>query len=150
MSSRNEKRLITGKNLKMTSDFTPLPQLDEGEYVGRLVRKFQSPPRWGRQDLVMDFEVQANDFEPVLVNAYFQVKWIDSKTFSAGRKSDYFRAFQTCFGRVSSTEFSLDDFPEGSYTLDITNVTKDGNRQPLDPINQYSTVKRIKGRIDHE
>ena len=98
----------------------------------------------------MDFEVQTDDFELVLVNAYFQVKWIDSKTFSAGRKSDYFRAFQTCFGRVSSTEFSLDDFPEGSYTLDITNVTKDGNRQPLDPINQYSTVKRIKGRIEHE
>jgi len=65
MSSRNEKRLITGRHLKMISDFTPLPQLDEGEYVGRLVRKFQSPPRWGRQDLVMDFEVQTDDFEPV-------------------------------------------------------------------------------------
>ena len=107
MSSRNEKRLITGKRLKMTSDFTPLPQLDEGEYVGHLVRKTQSPPRWGRQDLVMEFEVQADDFEPVLVSTYFQVKWIDNETFNAGPKSDYFRTYQTCFGRVSSTEFSI-------------------------------------------
>ncbi len=65
----------------MTSDFTPLPQLDEGEYVDRLVRKFQSPPRWGRQDLVMEFEVQPDDFSLVLVNAYFQVKWTKSKAF---------------------------------------------------------------------
>ena len=134
----------------MTSDFTPLPHIDEGEYIATLTGCFKAPPRFGRTDLVMEFEVQTDDFELVLVNAYFQVKWIDSETFSAGPKSDYFRTYQTCFGRVSSTEFSLDDFPEGSYTLDITNVTKDGNRQPLDPINQYSTVKRINGRIEHE
>ena len=150
MSSRNKKRLITGKRLKMTSDFTPLPQLDEGEYVGRLVRKTQSPPRWGRQDLVMEFEVQADDFEPVLVSTYFQVKWIDNETFNAGPKSRYFRTYQTCFGRASSITFELTDFPEGEYRLEVTNVERDGRWQPLDPVNQYSKVGKIKGRVNND
>ena len=134
----------------MTSDFTPLPHIDEGEYIATLTRCFKAPPRFGRTDLVMEFEVQTDDFELVLVNAYFQVKWIDSKTFNAGPKSRYFRTYQTCFGKASSITFELTDFPEGEYRLEVTNVERDGRWQALDPVNQYSKVGKIKGRVNND
>jgi len=134
----------------MTSDFTPLPQIDEGDYVGTLTRCSKAPPRFGRTDLVMEFEVPSGDFDRVTLKAYFQVSWVDNTSFKAGPKSNYFRTYQVCFGEASSTSFEIDDFPHGKYRVEVQNVRKDSRKEPLDAINQYSTIRKIKGSIDDE
>ena len=134
----------------MSEEFIPLPQIDEGEYIATLTRCFKAPPRFGRTDLVMEFEVPWGDFDRVTLKAYFQVGWLNNTSFKAGPKSNYFRTYQSCFGEASSTIFEINDFPDGKYLVEVRNICHDSRREPLDPINQYSTVKRIKGGADHE
>ena len=129
----------------MTSDFTPLPQLAEGDYVATLTQCFKAPPRFSRCNLNMDFDIPTGDFGSVRLRAYFQVKWIDDGTFKAGPKSRYFRTYQVCFGPADSDIFSIDSFPLGKYLVEVVSVDRDALGEGLDPVNQYSKVGAIKG-----
>ena len=129
----------------MTTSFEPLPYIAPGEYVGTLVEKYKNTSLYGRCDLVFEFEVLTQSFEPVLLKAYFQVTWINSENFKAGPKSSFFRTYQSFFGKANTDTFSIDSFPLGNYLIEAATVERDGQRNPLDPINQYSKVRRIKG-----
>jgi len=98
----------------------------------------------------MDFDVPTGDFGSVSLRAYFQVKWIDDRTFKAGPKSRYFRTYQVCFGPADSDIFSIDSFPLGKYLIEVVSVEKDALGEGLDPVNQYSKVGAIKGVVQND
>jgi len=133
----------------MTDKFEIIPCIPEGEYVAKLTNRRRGHFKFGRQDLELEFEITMDDFMTVHLKAYFRVEWDSETGFKAGQKSNFFRTYQRCCGEVQSTHFEISDLPLEDYRVEIESIKKDSQRNPLDPVNQYSVVRSIKGRVNN-
>jgi len=121
-----------------------LPHLEEGKYVVELVEGTRGAPKYGRTDLVLKFRISQGKHKGVVLLAYYQVQWIDHKRFTSGPKSNYFRDYQSCIGKVEGlSSFTTSDFKSGKYVAKVQSVKKDSDREDLASINWYSRVGRL-------
>ena len=129
----------------------PLAKVEDGQYWVKLVRAVKCPPRYGRTDLLMNFRILEGIHEGVVLPAYYQVKWLDERTFTAGPKSNYFRDYQACIGSVAGKScFTTEDFEDRKCIATVKQVVKDADGEPLAPLNQYSRVRRLRERVDED
>ena len=121
-----------------------LPHLEEGKYVVELVEGTRGALRYGRTDLLLKLRVSRGKHKGIVLPAYYQVQWIDHKRFTSGPKSNYFRDYQSCIGKVEGlSSFTTDDFKSGEYVARVQSVQKDSDREDLARINWYSRVRRL-------
>jgi hypothetical protein len=129
----------------------PLSKVENGQYWVKLVRAVKCPPRYGRTDLLMNFRILEGSHEGVVLPAYYQVTWLDERTFTAGPKSNYFRDYQACIGSVAGKScFTTEDFEDRKCIATVKQVVKDADGEPLAPLNQYSRVHRLRERVDED
>ena len=121
-----------------------LPHLEEGKYVVELVEGTRGAPKYGRTDLVLKLRISQGKHKGGVLLAYYQVQWIDHKRFTSGPKSNYFRDYQSCIGKVEGlSSFTTSDFKSGKYVARVQSVKKDSDREDLAHINWYSRVGRL-------
>jgi hypothetical protein len=77
-------------NDKVPVEMTPLAQVDDGLYEVKLIQAVRGARRYDRNDLVMEFEIVEEQEQGVVLPAYYQVRWIDDASFTAGQKSTTF------------------------------------------------------------
>ena len=129
----------------------PLAKVENGQYLVKLVREVKCPTRYERTDLLLDFRILEGIHEGMVLPAYYQVRWLDERTFTAGPKSNYFRDYQACIGSVAGKScFTTEDFEDRKCIATVTQVVKDAEGEPLAPLNQYSRVRRLRERIDED
>ena len=130
---------------------TPLSKVEDGQYSVKLVRAVKCPTRYERTDLLIEFRILEGIHEGMVLPAYYQVRWLDERTFTAGPKSYYFRDYQACVGSVAGKScFATQDFEDRKCIATVTQVIKDADGEPLAPLNQYSRVRRLRERIDED
>ena len=130
---------------------TPLAKVEDVQYLVKLVRAVKCPTRYERTDLLLDFRILEGIHEGMVLPAYYQVRWLDERTFTAGPKSNYFRDYQACVGSVAGKScFTTEDFEDRKCIATVTQVVKDAEGEPLAPLNQYSRVRRLRERIDED
>jgi hypothetical protein len=123
----------------------PLSKVENGQYWVKLVRAVKCPTRYERTDLLLDFQILEGIHEGVILPAYYQVTWLDERTFTAGPKSNYFRDYQACIGSVAGKLcFTAEDFEDRKCIATVKQVVKDAEGEPLAPLNQYSRVHRLR------
>ena len=135
-------------NDKVSVEMTPLAQVDDGLYEVKLIQAVRGARRYDRSDLVMEFEIVQEQEQGVVLPAYYQVRWIDDTSFTAGQKSHYFRDYQACIGRMTGKFFTLEDFQDGRYQARVQRVIRDAYKESLAPLNQYSRVSRLLKSVD--
>jgi hypothetical protein len=135
-------------NDKVLVEMTPLAQVDDGLYEVKLIQAVRGARRYDRNDLVMEFEIVQEQEQGVVLPAYYQVRWIDDASFTAGQKSHYFRDYQACIGRMTGKFFTLADFQDGQYQAKVQRVVRDAYGDTLAPLNQYSRVRRLLKSVD--
>ena len=129
----------------------PLAKVEDGQYWVKLVRAVKCPTRYERTDLLLDLRILEGIHEGVILPAYYQVRWLDERAFTAGPKSYYFRDYQACIGSVAGKScFTTEDFEDRKCIAKVTQVIKDADGEPLAPLNQYSRVRRLRERIDED
>ena len=65
----------------------PLAKVEDVQYVVKLVRAVKCPTRYERTDLLIEFRILDGIHEGVVLPAYYQVTWLDERTFTAGPNS---------------------------------------------------------------
>ena len=129
----------------------PLAKVEDGQYWVKLVRAVKCPTRYERTDLLMNFRILEGIHEGVVLPAYYQVTWLDQRTFRAGHKSYYFRDYQACIGSVAGKAcFTTEDFEDRRCIATVKQVIKDAEGQPLAPLNRYSRVHRLQECVDED
>ena len=128
--------------------FTPLVLIKDGEYEVTPIRSSQSWYMSKRCDLRVEFALITGEHQGEIITGYWQVKWLDRTRFSVGPKSNFFRMFQSCFGRQDTNEFDLECLHGRTYLAEIECVVHDSKGRDLAEVNQYSRVARLLKVVD--
>lgn len=80
---------------------------------------------------------------------HFNVEATRDGRFTAGPSSKYRRTWKLAAGRrpVRWDRMTPEVFARQAFEVDIKTVKHDADGQPLDPVNQYSVIARVMGRV---
>lgn len=130
--------------------YQPLVLVPEGQYELTPVRSGQHWYMGKRADLRVEFALVSGDHPGELITGYWQVKWLNSNRFLVGPKSNFFRMYQTCFGRQITNTFDLECLHGRTYLADVESVVHDSKGRDLAEVNQYSRVARLLDVVEGE